>query len=180
MSVKKEDMARFPGGAVELRNGARALIRHLGPDDGEALAAFYESLPDEDYFFYCPHPLMRQHAMEKAAHAHSPNFVCLALEAEDGSIAGYAWYQWQNEGSQKSTFGICIRRDFQGQGAGRALMTRINEIAREIGPRVMALTVQKANPVAIELYKKMGFHIAREQFRESDHEPEYCMERETR
>ena len=178
--MRPEDISRFPAEEVELRNGAKATLRALRLDDGESLAAFYDVIPKEDEFFYCPHPLDREHAIKKAADAESPHSVCVVLEAADGSIAGYAWYQWKEEDSPKSSFGICLRRDHQGAGAGRMLIRRIVEISREIGPPVMALTVQKANPRAFELYKSFGWRVIREQLRREDGEPEYRMERETR
>ncbi len=86
--------------------------------------------------------------------------------------------------AERSTFGICISRDCQGSGAGRALMTRLLDIAREVGPPIMTLTVQHANPRAVALYRAMGFTPVREQLREVKfgfpEEPEYCMERPVR
>ena len=178
--MRPEDMARFAPEEVELKNGAKATLRPLTLGDGKALAAFYAAIPKEDEFFYCPHPLDREHALAKAADAHSSCRVCQILEAVDGSIAGYAWFRWDEGAGRKSTFGICIRRDYQGLGAGRLLIRRIVEIAKEVGPPLMSLTVQKVNPRASELYKSFGFRVVREQFRKEDGEPEYYMERETR
>jgi ribosomal protein S18 acetylase RimI-like enzyme len=85
-----------------------------------------------------------------------------------------------------SHFGLCIRRGLQASGAGNALMTRLLEVAKEIGPPVMGLTVQKANARAVALYTKMGFRVVREQMRGPmavdgfPPEPEYYMERRTR
>lgn len=165
---------------VTLTNGAAVTIRPLAATDGPALGDFYASVPAEDEFFYCPHPLTRSEAEKKAAQAAGPTLVCLVLETTDGGIAGYAWYRWKADGDRKSLLGICIRRDFQGSGAGRALTERLLEIARTVGPPIMSLTVQKANPRAVALYKKMGFHIVRDQLRKEDGEPEYYMEQRVR
>jgi len=85
------------------------------------------------------------------------------------------------------SFGICIGRDLQGRGVGRALMVRLAEVAESVGPPVMQLTVQLANARAVALYRSMGFRVVREQMRANDDagygfppEPEYLMERETR
>lgn len=183
MVMTQKDQNRFPASNVVLKNGVHAVIRLLCADDEKALGDFYESVPPEDYRFYRCHPLTRELARAMTGTAFSPNSVVLVLVTGDGVIGGYNWYQWQ-DGSGKSLFGICIKRDFQNTGAGAALMMRLLEIAGKVGPPVMSLTVQKANPRAIRLYRKMGFHVVREQMREGNEffpgEPEYYMERETK
>lgn len=159
----------------KLKNGQEITIRTFRKSDGEALAEFYLSIPKEDYFFYCPHPLDRKNALKKAGNADSPGFVCIILEADHKKIAGYAWYRWSGD-ADKSTVGICISRDLQGLGAGRVLMINLIEFARLYGPPIMSLTVQKSNSGAVKLYRKMGFNIIREQVRKADNEPEYYME----
>jgi len=138
----------------------------------------------------------------------------VAEEPWSGAIVGYAWYRWRDEGeqpggsrqpsdsrqpsgselpsdsgllsgtAQSSIFGICLREAYRGAGLGQALIARLLEIARAVGPPVMALTVQLANPRAVALYQKMGFRIVREQMREAIGdfvaEPEYAMEQVVR
>lgn len=178
--MKGEDQSRFPAVTATLKDGRRVVIRPLSADDGPDLGDFYESIPPEDHLFYRPHPLTRQKSMEKAAAADDPLAVVLVAQTRDDRIAGYAWFRWEAPCSEASRFGICIGREFQGQGLGAALMGRLNEIARALGPPVMALTVQKANPRAVALYGKMGFRIVRRQPRRGDQEPEYYMERRVR
>ena len=181
-----EAIARFPALPATLRNGLGALLRPLAPDDGEVLAAFYAEVPREDIRFYCPHPLDREHALRSASRAHSPQEVVLVLEVPGVGIGGYAWYRWEGADAERSGFGICISRACQGVGAGKLLMTRLLEIAREIGPAVMCLTVQLANAPALALYRQTGFRVVREQTRQHDPafgfgpEPEYYMERPVR
>jgi RimJ/RimL family protein N-acetyltransferase len=180
--ITPEEGNLFLPHTVQLKNQVQAVIRQLTLQDGEALADFYESIPPEDFRFYCPHPLTRTKAKEMAAAALAPRQVVLVLEAPDHTIGGYAWFRWQEENASKSGFGMCLRRDFQGTGAARAIITPLLQIAREVGPPVMSLTVQKANVRGVELYKKMGFGIVREQVRPAkpefglEAEPEYYME----
>jgi len=167
-----------------LKDGRRVVVRPLELGDGEALAAFYESVPREDYRFYRPHRLDRQRAMENAANAGSLlEVVLVAQAAADGRIAGYAWYRWK-EADARSGFGICIRREFQSCGLGGTLMERLMEIARHVGPPVMCLTVQVANERAVALYRKMGFEVVAQQMLAAKDgfaaEPEYRMERRCR
>ena len=178
--MKPEDAASFPAARASLKDGRAVVLRLLRTEDGERLAEFYAAVPPEDHRFYCPHPLTREKAMEKAAAAEDPRLVCLLAVAADEAVAGYAWYRWQDDRSERSGFGMCVRPGWQGSGLGGALMGRLLEIASRIGPAVMSLTVQEANPRAVRLYQKMGFVIVRKQLRQRDQEPEYYMERSVR
>ncbi|OPZ87361.1 MAG: ribosomal-protein-alanine N-acetyltransferase [bacterium ADurb.Bin429] len=175
------DQTRFPAIEAVLKNDETVNLRPLTTADGEALAEFYANIPREAIRFYGPYPLDREHALLNASRADSPTEVVLAAETSESRIAGYAWYRW-NEGAPTSVFGICIRPAYQEQRLGRALMTRLLAIAREIGPPVMSLTVQLANTRAVTLYTSMGFTPLREQTRQADptrgfaEEPEYYME----
>lgn len=179
-----QDQARIGSISITLRDGRPAVIRPLRTSDAPALAAFYAAVPREDFRFYCPHALDEANARRVAAAAESPHEVVLLLEAGTGEIAGYAWFRWSGDDAPSSTFGLCIRRGWQDCGAGRALIERINHVARTLGPPVMSLTVQEANPRAVALYQKMGFRIVRQGMRAPrlgfEPEPEFAMERRTR
>jgi len=179
-----EDQQRFPPISSAAEAGEALTIRPLTADDADGLAALFESVPHADLRHYYPHPMDREHAARDAANALSPHGVVLVAETVGGEIAGYAWYRWDGPEAAKSLFGICIGRPWQGAGLGRALVTRLMEIAREVGPPVMELTVQLANQRALALYRSMGFEVVREQIVGERHgfaaEPEYCMQRRTR
>lgn len=181
-----EDQAKYPPAQVTLKSGVEVTLRPLGISDAEELGDFYEQVPREDIRFYLPHPLDREHARKNAAKALSPVEVVIVLETPAGEIGGYAWYRWPHETDEKSGLGICVRRDFQGAGAGEELMSRLLEIAKEVGPRIMMLTVQVANKRALGLYKKMGFEVVREGTFAARPalgfaaEPQYYMERNAR
>ena len=76
-------------------------------------------------------------------------------------IYGEGWYNWGESSPDKSTFGLSVASDFQGSGAGRALITRVLEVAEETGygPSIMTLTVQDINQRAWELYESVGFEF---------------------
>ena len=182
-----QDRARYAPVERTLKDGRALTLRLLEPTDTEELTRFYESVPPEDFRFYRAQPLTREMARKMAEErADTVNLVCLVGvdAAAGGRIAGYAWYDWKEPQAPMSTFGICVRRGYQDGGMGRILMERLLEIAREVGPPIMNLTVQKANPRAVALYQKMGFAIVREQMRGPspifEPEPEYYMEQPVR
>ncbi|MHB0937993.1 MAG: GNAT family N-acetyltransferase [Armatimonadota bacterium] len=183
--MRPETQALYPPMTVTLRDGTVAAIRPLSTADADALVAFYAGIPRADQRHYYPHALDEEHALRNAARADSPHEVVLVLDVDD-AIGGYAWYCWENDEAEQSTFGICIARPYQSSGAGRLLMTRLLEIAKTVGPPVMSLTAQHANARAVELYKKMGFQPIREQWldrgpnSEFPSEMEYYMEQRVR
>jgi ribosomal protein S18 acetylase RimI-like enzyme len=179
--MQKCDQDLFPAVSVTLRDDRIVTLRFLTPGDAEAFGNFYLSIERAAYRFYCPHPLTRENARQRTTATLSPTVVGVVAEDEAQHIIAYASFQWDVSEDKPSFFGICIEKHYRGLGLGEILMQRIAEIAENIGPPVMSLTVQKANPGAVALYRKMGFRVVREQMRgqveEFPPEPEYYMER---
>ncbi|MHB1319608.1 MAG: GNAT family N-acetyltransferase [Anaerolineae bacterium] len=183
--MRPEDRPGFPPTPVVLKDGRTVVLRLLTTADAGALGDFYDSLPRETWRFYCPPRLARADAAQRAAEADASSDVCVVAEdPRTGAIVGYNWYRWRDDSSRSSIFGICLREAYRGIGLGQALMTRLLEMSRQVGPPVMELTVQLANPRAIALYRKMGFRVLREQIRDRvgdfPAEPEYAMEQTVR
>lgn len=184
--MKPEDALRFPAVPAQLKNNVPATLRPLALRDGPALAEFYASIKWGEYRHYTAYPLSPLTAAKNAANADADQIVTILLVGADERIGGYAWYRWSKPDARDSVFGICVRGEYQNVGTGAALMRRIAEVAREVGPPIMSLTVQLANARAVALYQKQGFKIVREQMRPEIPqlgffaEPEYYMERATR
>ena len=183
--MRPKDRDRFPPRTVTLKDDRAVTLRPLTTDDTEALGDFYLSIERAAYRFYCPNPLTCKWSEKRTAAADEPTSVTLVAENNTGQIAGYAWYRWDEDKPEKpSLFGICIRKAYRGVALGQALIAHLLEIAEEVGPPVMSLTVQKANARAFGLYSKMGFEVVREQERgrveEFPPEPEYYMEQRIR
>ena len=53
---------------------------------------------------------------------------------------------------------VCVRRDQQGRGYGRALVAHMLERAKIRGARMIFLEVRPSNLVAITLYHSLGFN----------------------
>jgi [ribosomal protein S18]-alanine N-acetyltransferase len=52
---------------------------------------------------------------------------------------------------------IAILPEFRGRKLGKALLTKLMEISKELGAKKMTLEVRKSNHVAQGLYRKLGF-----------------------
>ena len=182
--MRPEDRAKFPATEASLRDGRSLTLRFLSVEDGDRLGRFYEELPLEAQRFYWPHELDYENGLIRAARADDPFDVCLVAETPAAGIGGYAWYQWKERTAPASSFGIAVAEAWQSSGVGRALMTRLLEIAEMVGPPKMRLTCQHANFRAVRLYQKLGFRITREGMcdarRSFPAEPQYWMERQCR
>lgn len=173
--------------AVKLRNAAErasplpgtalldseVVIRQLEPRDADAYVAFNKRMLWRESWHYP----MRDEASARDIAARGSGAEtnggggCLWLvlvetrrEQYNGEIYaweeiwGEGWYKWRKD-EPHSTFGLCISSAFQGSGAGRALMSRVLEVAdtTNIGPPIIRLTVQNINGRAWRLYESLGF-----------------------
>jgi RimJ/RimL family protein N-acetyltransferase len=77
----------------------------------------------------------------------------------DGKIVGFA----RCEGNKlsrfrhKAEFGICISKEYWGNGIGKVLIENILMWADTVGIEKISLTVVQTNTKAIQLYKRYGF-----------------------
>lgn len=84
----------------------------------------------------------------------------LFLVAEvEGKIVGFT----RCEGNKlsrfrhKAEFGICILKEYWGQGIGKVLLENVLLWADTVGIKKISLTVVQTNIKAIQLYKRYGF-----------------------
>jgi L-amino acid N-acyltransferase YncA len=54
-------------------------------------------------------------------------------------------------------FSIYVERGWRGKGAGRVVLTRLIELARELGYHKMVLSAFPTNEAGMALYEKLGF-----------------------
>jgi ribosomal protein S18 acetylase RimI-like enzyme len=173
---------------VQLRNAAErgdplpgtnlvsreTVIRQLEPRDADAYVAFNKRLSWRESWHYP----MRNEDDARAIAEHRDRgdaagnmggvmwLVLVETRREEyggkaytwDEIWGEGWYKWR-VGEPHSTFGMCVSTAFQGSGAGRALLSRVLQVAdtTDIGPSTMRLTVQDINVRAWRLYESLGF-----------------------
>lgn len=70
---------------------------------------------------------------------------------------GVGWVQW-----------VSVRRDQQGKGLARPLISRILQIMRDLGYKVAKIPTQTTSWVACKLYMDFGFQPTEESARESE------------
>ncbi len=81
---------------------------------------------------------------------------------EDGTLAGYVFYQW-GEGPLKLKrkkgviYDLYVRPQFRNSGMGSALLKNALDDLKRRGVEIVQLTVMSRNNRALNLYKKYGF-----------------------
>lgn len=97
---------------------------------------------------------------KKIIYEDSISKTSLFLIAEvNGKIVGFT----RCEGNKlsrfrhKAEFGICILKEYWGNGIGRTLLENMLEWTKNTEIKKISLTVVETNKKAIELYKKYGF-----------------------
>lgn len=85
----------------------------------------------------------------------------LTIQDESGLAIGTAWLKADHAAAVPTGFvyDIFIEEAHRGQGKGTQAMLALEEKARELGLRTLALHVFAHNPRAIALYKRLGYGV---------------------
>lgn len=144
-----------------LKNGQKACIRPLLPEDAEAKQDFVRHLSKEDrYTRYMTHlnelsPTM----LAQACNLDYASEAAIVAEAvEDGTWLGVARFG-STEDRGRCEFGISVAEVAQGQGLAVYLMKQIVELAKQQGYSVMSAEILKQNVAMQKLAEKLGFTL---------------------
>jgi ribosomal-protein-alanine N-acetyltransferase len=81
-------------------------------------------------------------------------YECWVIEADD-QLLGHGILSLAAD--EAHLLNLCVRRDRQGEGHGRALALHLLTRARARGARTIVLEVRPTNRIAIALYRSLGF-----------------------
>ncbi|QEY25240.1 GNAT family N-acetyltransferase [Neisseria zalophi] len=144
-----------------LKNGQKARIRPLLPEDAEAKQDFVRHLSKEDrYTRYMTHlnelsPTM----LAQACNLDYASEAAIVAEAvEDGTWLGVARFG-STEDRERCEFGISVAEAAQGQGLAVYLMKQIVGLAKQQGYSVMSAEILKQNVAMQKLAEKLGFAL---------------------
>lgn len=73
----------------------------------------------------------------------------------DGAIVGHAILSVA--AGEANLLNVCVQRDRQGRGLGRAFMHQLIHMVNVMGAQTLFLEVRPSNKVAIALYDSLGF-----------------------
>lgn len=144
------------------------LIKNIEEKDAKELFILLDDLDEKTKFFFHPHSFDYD-TIESICKSKKDHYFVMTLNKK---IIGYSFLRLF--GYETPSFGIVIRRGFNGKGYGKILTKWTIDKARELGYRKVILKTYKENIPAQRLYKKIGFKI----IGESEDKKEYKMELE--
>lgn len=159
-------MAEYPQRSFQLNNDHVGVIRSARPSDAGPTLDLYRSVVDEGQFTLLePGELKRGREQEESNIRNEllePHKLRLVAEVDE-EIVGMARVSG-GELARTAHFGevdsVWVRARLRGLGIGRALMTAIEQWARdESRLEKLGLYVFSTNERAIQLYTRMGFEI---------------------
>ncbi len=144
---------------VVLRDGRGAHLRPIGPQDAEALVAFYARVSDTSkyYRFFAPYPTLSQRDVERFTHVDHDQRVALVVTLGQQLIA-VGRYDCLSDGRAEVAF--LVEDAHQGRGLGQLLLEHLAQAARERGVRRFVAEVLPDNVPMIRVFREMGYHVA--------------------
>lgn len=149
-----------------LKNGVEAVIRPIRPDDALALQQFVRDLSDQARYMRFV-SMMRELTPKMLARYTQLDYhrefalvatvvECDASGVEAQKIIGLSHYLLNPDG-QGAEYALVVADDWQGQGLGKRLMTRLTDAAREQGLRyIEGMVLSNNRPMLTLMTKSMG------------------------
>ncbi len=144
---------------ITLRDGTRATLRPIAPEDKPLLAALFERLSEESRyrrFFTTKTKLSPGDLAYFVDVDHSDHEAIIAIEPSSGEALGVARYIRAKDDAEVAEVAVTVADDWQGRGLGRALLDRLTYRARQEGVRRFSALVQGDNPASLGLLAGVG------------------------
>jgi ribosomal protein S18 acetylase RimI-like enzyme len=151
------ELQRFPK-VVQLKDGAKATLRPLRPDDEKDFHGLFLSIPEPERMFI-KHRVAEIETIRDWCRNidYGRNLPLVGLVG--GKIAGDATLHQQLGGWKRHVgrVSVLVHPEFRGRGLARALISEIVEIARQVGlEKVEAEFIGEQAP-AIKMFALLGF-----------------------
>jgi RimJ/RimL family protein N-acetyltransferase len=146
-----------PASEIELDDGSRIVLREVRPADRGAIQAGFERLsPESRYrrFFTAMSRLSEADLTYLTDVDHHDHEAVVAFDREGGPV-GVARYV-RVDPAEEAEVAVAVVDDWQGRGAGTALVERLVQRARENGIERFVATVLAENEDALELFRSLS------------------------
>lgn len=146
-----------PTAETTLADGSRISLREVLPTDRRAIAEGFEQLsPESRYrrFFTAMNRLSDSDLTYLTEVDHHDHEAVLAFDPQGGPV-GVARYV-RGERPEEAEVAVAVVDDWQGRGAGTALLERLVRRARENGIERFVASVLEENDDALELFRSLS------------------------
>jgi len=144
---------------ITLRDGARATLRPIAPEDKPLIAATFERRSEESRyrrFFTTKNELSAAELAYLVDVDHTDHEAIIAIDPSNGEALGVARYIRFKDDAEVAEVAVTVADDWQRRGLGRALLDRWTYHARREGVRRFSALVQGDNPGALGLREGVG------------------------
>ncbi len=141
-----------------LRDGTKALIRPIGPEDRDRLKAGFEIASAESIFlrFLAPHPRLSGGELQYlTAVDHVRHEALIAVDPETGQSFGTARYIRSDDDPATAEFAIGVGDRWMRIGLGAALLEELAQRAREAGIARFTGLIHSENKAIRRLVEKV-------------------------
>ena len=137
----------------------QATFCHIGPRHADAVRRFFASLAldSETTATFHPHPFTAEHALAIAHYGGRDYYAGMLI---GDAMVAYGMLRGWDEGYEIPSLGIVVSGSHRGLGLGRGMMEHLHAVARDRGVTTIRLKVYKANTVAAQLYRRMGYVLS--------------------
>ncbi len=151
-------------GWMALRDGSRVRVRPIEPSDAPALERFHAALSLETVRkrYFSVHPRLSPEELERFTtvdHHAREALVLLDGEADGGAIVAVGRYDGA-AGADSAEVAFVVRDDWQGRGAGTALLAALVEAARQEGLARLTASTLYTNTRMLDLFRRSGLVTA--------------------
>ncbi len=87
------------------------------------------------------------------------HYVYEVVDAASEDVVGVLWVNIKQEEQRAFIFDIEMKKEQQGKGYGKAALTELERLMKEMSVTKIGLNVFADNPVAISLYQKAGYVV---------------------
>jgi GNAT superfamily N-acetyltransferase len=138
---------------VWLRDGTRARLRPIRPDDKHLLARGFERLGEDSRYrrFFTPMSELSPAQLEYLTEVDHHDHEAVVAVDDQGELVGVARYVRSASEPDAAEAAVAVVDDWQGRGVGRALLNRLANRGRQEGIRRFTALVQADNQAALEL-----------------------------
>jgi RimJ/RimL family protein N-acetyltransferase len=144
---------------AELRDGTRALIRPIGPEDRERLNEGFKAASADSIFlrFLAPQPRLSSSQLDYlTAIDHRRHEALIAVDPETGQSFGTARYIRDDEHPETAEFAVGVGDRWMRIGLGTALLGALVARAREAGIVRFTGTIHPENVAIKRLVEKVA------------------------
>jgi acetyltransferase len=146
---------------LELRNGRRAFVRPVRPEDESAFLRFFQQVTHEDLRlrFFAPVRDFNHAFLARLTQLdYSRAIAFVAFDRDTGEMMG-AVRLHADANHETGEYAILLRSDLKGLGLGWALMRLMIEWAKAEGIRSVEGQVLRENTTMLDMCRSLGFSV---------------------